>query len=454
MAGMSDKPTLETRDRAPWPAVFSCSVGIWLAAVLVKLGNPIIFPIAPPGNGWEFLLDSWPVAWGYVFLAAILPLAVLVQPRKSTAPKWIIALPLFWLCWQLASALQTVDPGLTQPTLAHFAACLICFYLGLFALGPIRELSPFWLGLLCGLALICYFGLDQHFGGLERTRRAFEASDRLQFPSELRDRIDTPEFRKKLASDRIFSTFVYPNALAGAILLLLPPGLRVLWQFGQRLPPTIRVLPVTALAMGGLGCLFWSGSKAGWLIMVGMGVITFVSSPIKQRTKGVVVLLVLAVGLAGFTLKYSEYLARGAPSALARFDYWRAALQLMKENPILGSGPGTFKVGYKRLKTPASEMAKLAHNDYLQQGSDSGLVGFGAYTAFVFGSVWILYRRNRGKVGSIAFAVWTGILGLALQSLVEFGLYIPALAWPFFLLLGWLWGQDHGPNSIRHTPQA
>ncbi len=451
---MREKPTPVTTDRAPWPAVLTWMVGVWLAVVLVKLGNPIIFHVARPADGWEFLLDSWPVAWGYVFLAAILPLAVLVRPWNSTAPKWVLVLPLVWFCCQLASALQTVDPGLTRPTLTHFAACLICFYLGLYALGPIRELSPFWLGLLCGLVLICCFGLDQHFGGLERTRRAFEASDRLQLPAELRDQIDTPEFRKKLASDRIFATFVYPNALAGAIILLLPPGLRVLWQFCQRLPPAVRAVPVSALAMGGLGCLFWSGSKAGWLIMLGMGLIAFVSSPIRQRTKVVVVLLVLIAGLAGFTLKYSEYLSRGAPSVSARLDYWRAALQLMKEKPVLGSGPGTFMVGYKRLKTPGSEMAKLAHNDYLQQGSDSGLVGFGAYTAFISGSVWILYRRNRGKVGSMAFAVWTGILGLAVQSFVEFGLYIPALAWPFFLLLGWLWGQDHGPNSIRHTAQA
>ena len=110
---MREKPTLATRDRAPWPAVFTCMVGVWLATVLVKLGNPIVFRIAPPANGWELLLNSWPVAWGYVFLAAILPLAVLVRPRKSAAPKWIIALPLVWFCWQLAGAAQTVAGRMT-----------------------------------------------------------------------------------------------------------------------------------------------------------------------------------------------------------------------------------------------------------------------------------------------------------------------------------------------------
>jgi len=40
----------------------------------------------------------------------------------------------------------------------------------------------------------------------------------------------------------------------------------------------------------------------------------------------------------------------------------------------------------------------------------------------------------------IPFAVWLGMAGLAAQEFVEFSLYIPALAWPFFLFVGWLWG--------------
>jgi hypothetical protein len=39
------------------------------------------------------------------------------------------------------------------------------------------------------------------------------------------------------------------------------------------------------------------------------------------------------------------------------------------------------------------------------------------------------------------FTVWLGVLGWSLQGLVEFGLYIPALAWPAFAFLGWLLGR-------------
>lgn len=48
-----------------------------------------------------------------------------------------------------------------------------------------------------------------------------------------------------------------------------------------------------------------------------------------------------------------------------------------------------------------------------------------------------LYRITRGDW--TLFSVWLGLLGWALQSFVEFGLYIPALAWTAFFLFGWLW---------------
>ena len=83
-------------------------------------------------------------------------------------------------------------------------------------------------------------------------------------------------------------------------------------------------------------------------------------------------------------------------------------------------------------------MARLAHNDYLQQASDSGWPAFLFYAAMVGGGLAVSGRRTLGTGSWEQFAVWLGVLGWALQSLVEFDLYIPALAWAAFALLGWL----------------
>ncbi len=99
-------------------------------------------------------------------------------------------------------------------------------------------------------------------------------------------------------------------------------------------------------------------------------------------------------------------------------------------------------------------MTWLVHNDYLEQASDSGLVGLLAYALFIVGALAKSYPRP-GKAPAtppddwLTFAVWLGAFGWSLQSLIEFGLYIPALAWPAFTFLGWvLGGQGNSPPHI------
>jgi hypothetical protein len=62
------------------------------------------------------------------------------------------------------------------------------------------------------------------------------------------------------------------------------------------------------------------------------------------------------------------------------------------------------------------------------------------------------FRCSRLKDDWGRLAVWLGLLGWALQSLVEFGLYIPAIAWPAFGLLGWLVAQ--GSNQIDSSQRS
>jgi hypothetical protein len=53
----------------------------------------------------------------------------------------------------------------------------------------------------------------------------------------------------------------------------------------------------------------------------------------------------------------------------------------------------------------------------------------------------VLWRgrvRSVAAEGGVRFGVWLGLLGWALQGFFEFGLYIPALAWSGFALMGWL----------------
>ena len=418
---------------------FAALAGVFFGLALLKFGNPAVLEklVERPTNVWEWIFNGWPVVVGFGLLAGVTVVGFFAARWKTNAPRWLVFLPLVWLGWQFVAAAHTVDVELTRATLKHFTECVVCFYLGLFALAPGRRPILFFAGLLAGLVVVIAVGWQQHFGGLEDTRRFFFREIYPQLKSI------SPEYLKKMTSNRIFSTLFYPNALAGALLLLLPVALTLIWQRFTALTVAARGLLAGLVGIGALGCLLWSGSKGGWLLMLAMGLVALLRLALNRKWKLTLVAVVLAAGMAGFAMRYAGYFQKGATSATARGDYWRAAAQTVAANPVFGTGPGTFAIPYKQLKKPESEMARLVHNDYLQQASDSGVVGALAYAAFIGGALCLAYRRLAARKSWLAFSVWLGLLGWSLQSLMEFGLYIPALAWTAFALFGWLLGSGN-----------
>jgi len=263
-----------------------------------------------------------------------------------------------------------------------------------------------------------------------------------------------------MSSERIFSTLFYPNTLAGALLLLLPAALAALWQLRALLTAAARWFLIGLVGTAGLACLYWSGSKGGWLMMLLLGLVALLRLPFSRGLKVVLVTGILLAGLAGFFWRHSAFFQKGATSVSARFDYWDAATQTAKAKPLFGTGPGTFAIAYAKIKRPESEMARLAHNDYLEQASDSGLVGLLTYGLFIAGALlWSFPRAGKTLTADdsdewLTFAVWLGALGWSLQSFVEFGLYIPALAWPAFTFLGWLLGKQRPAAAGSSPPSA
>ncbi len=260
-----------------------------------------------------------------------------------------------------------------------------------------------------------------------------------------------PEFLARLNSNRIFATLFYANTLAGAILLLLPVTLGVVASLQIQLTTAARWFVMTLATASALACLYWSGSKGGWLLMLLLGLLAGLQLPMPRRFKLMLVSAALLLGLAGFAAKYSGYFERGATSVVARYDYWRAAVHATREHPLFGTGPGSFARTYASLKQPDAEMTRLVHNDYLEQASDSGIPGFLLFTAMVLAALAWAFRSEPGK-DPVKLGVRLGLLGWALHSFMEFHLYIPAMAWPAFALLGWLLGSRANPSTTAAPP--
>lgn len=416
--------------------VFAVCFGAFLALTLLKFSTPPVMErlVVTPAGGFEWAISTWPVAVGYGLLGVVL-LVGAAAFRIPARVNWGIAvLPGVWLLWQFLAATQTVDAELTQPTLKHFTVCTVCFYLGFFCLNREGLSSFFFWPIAVAFAVLIAVGWEQHFGGLEDTRKYF-----FTYIYPTLDNVP-PEYLKKMQSNRIFATVFYPNALAGALLLLLPS--LVAWNWGARARFTVGArLFICGLFLAGAAlCLYWSGSKGGWALALLLLFVVLLKQHLPVGLKWGLIALVLVGGGLGLYLKNRAYVERGATSVVARLDYWRAAGQTLAAKPLFGTGPGTFGTAYAAIKKPESEMARLAHNDYLQQASDSGLPGGVIYASFVAGVLWIGFRNCRTREQVIRFAVWLGLLGWALQGVGEFTLYIPAVAWPAFAFAGWLLG--------------
>jgi len=441
---------------------FALAFGLFLGLAIWKFGNPVILDtkVLPPSSLGDFWSDPWPPHWANRLL---IPFAIagliLGLPHKPVRPAnhWLWLLPLLWLVWQMISAVKSVDAGLTAATLWQFAGCVAAYFIGWRLLAAQRALHLLLIGVLLAFTYCLVTAVIQRRYEFPQSRQMLlegEKSGWTNFPpanlEEMkRDNViittngldvANPVILRKFQNARVNGTLVYPNALAGLILMLLPVSLVIAFNSGGSLKPAIRWAAILMTLFVGGAAFFWTGSKLGWLLGIGVVGISLLRLDWPAKQKLAVVAGVLILGTGVFAIRFHNYFSAGATSVSARFDYWRAAVQTTAQNPLFGSGPGTFQRPYAQLKSPDAEMARLTHNDYLEQFSDSGIPGGLAYAAWISLALWVIGRKFWPCRDTFSFAIYTGLLAWFAQGLGEFSLYIPALAWLAFTLLGSLTG--------------
>ncbi len=471
---MASAPAIQAAQRSFTARdLFALVFGLFLGLATVKFGNPVILDekIAPPvslAEGWS---EPWPTHWanwGLALLAVAGAWVVVTSWRPWRGGRWLWLLPLAWFGWQVVSATRTVDMTLTATTLWQFGGCLVCYFLGALALSHDSGLRWLLVGALAAFTFCMMRAVDQKLVEFPQDRQFLAEGQKAGWTNvppevfmQLKNEnliittngvdVPNPAFVAKLAKGRVYGTLVYPNALAGLVLLLMPVSMVLALGATRRFRPLTRRAVIALALFLGVAGFYWTGSKSGWLIAMGVGGVWLFRLNWPTRWKWIAITAVAVIGLGVFAVRFHSYFAAGATSVGARFDYWRAAGQATMERPVFGSGPGTFQRPYARLKAPEAEMARLTHNDYLEQFSDSGFIGGICYAAWIGLLLSVLGRRVWGMKDMIPFAIFAGLLGWFAQGLSEFGLYIPALAWMAFSLAGWLLGWSSNQIDSRQA---
>lgn len=120
------------------------------------------------------------------------------------------------------------------------------------------------------------------------------------------------------------------------------------------------------------------------------------------------------------------------------------ALEMVRDYPLFGAGPGTFYTAFTRYRGPdIRAFFDQAHNDYMQFLVETGALGAAlagglALMGLVL-AVLALSRRRDPLARGFAFAVLMGVSSIAIHSTVDFNLQIPANALAFMVLLAYGW---------------
>ena len=115
---------------------------------------------------------------------------------------------------------------------------------------------------------------------------------------------------------------------------------------------------------------------------------------------------------------------------MRRADIWKAGWRLFEAHPIAGSGFGGFSAAITKYHQKSGGAAILgqAHNDYLEILTSGGLIGAALSMWFVLGLYKLVATRIHSDSGFLRAARaggMIGVFGVAIHSLVEFGLHVP-----------------------------
>ena len=229
----------------------------------------------------------------------------------------------------------------------------------------------------------------------------------------------------------------YPNARAALFVVAWGAALMIIGVAGR---PVIRIACIGA-AVVFLWAIIASGSLAG---MIGATVIAIVALAAGRAPAAHLVLVCAAVAsvvlasTVAIGVLYQpgrsgpiERLASATVSA-RRAALWHEALDLVAARPFFGVGPGRFQ--FESRTARGDRDARWAHDGFLQQGAETGIVGLGLLIAIVaWGFVSLGTRPGPARTGPIAAAT---LAAFAAGASVDYLMHFPAITATLAVIVG------------------
>lgn len=335
-----------------------------------------------PSRGWSLALERSPL-----FLSVILLFSVpfLTQPNGADPlyPKQAMTQMMVWLilsAWVVKTAVTGRLDWVWTPSFLPLLAFLGWIFLTT-AISPFRVLS--WSQLSCWIVyplwyLLLTFTCTEAWKA-ENLLLVFLFSAFGTCGWAMKEVLDSekgflPNPFQSAWPGGIGAGMGSPDFLAGYLLMVWPVALALYLRAGH----FVTRLLWSGLLVLSLICLFWTGSKAGWIGLVGGALVfSFAYFVGKRWWKSIAVvggIAVLTVVLCLFLPILSERLktlslsTRGLSGTKAAV--WRGAGEMIKARPFVGTGIGTFEAAFPAFRPPVLSMNPTAGNGEVKHATN------------------------------------------------------------------------------------
>ena len=218
------------------------------------------------------------------------------------------------------------------------------------------------------------------------------------------------------------------------------------------------LLPTLSLVIQGSALLFTHSRGGTVSALLGMGALTIcaVSAPSLRAPWRTAFVALAALGaILVITLNGGSLLRRVSDTAVEsdlRVDINEGTLRAIADDPLLGTGLGTFKYVYAPYQPPTEgKLIDRAHNDYLENilelGLPAGMAFYLMLGLLVFECLRGVARRRRNAIFPCLGLGASVLVGF--HSVVDFSMQAPAVAITYAALLGVGVAQSRG--SVERT---
>ncbi len=411
-----------------------------------------------------------PLLAGLVLCALMAGLPLVTRGGLSLL---IAACGLLWLLWALRTkaeglgaihlwllgvlAIAVLATGFSPVPMAAFKGLMkLVSYLGVYAL--MRQLlasAPLWwdritAALLAGQLVTSVIGIRQLYGDPGALARWSDANSLAE------------------GTIRIYSTLENPNLLGGFLLPTLPLAVVALLRW----PGRLRRLFALATLVLGLVALVLTYSRGAWMGMVAaLATIALLLVLRRSRTwpplwRRLFPLLLLVGGSAALVLLVaaveplrvrvlSLVAGREDSSNNFRINVWSAVLEMIRDRPLLGIGPGNnaFNLIYPLYQQPKFN-ALSAYSIPLEWAVEAGIPGLLAGVGLFLCAVrtGLLQLAGDGPLLLPSLATVAMFVGLAVQGITDTIFFRPEVQLVALFGLATLAASRHGVGATRLGP--